>query len=114
MDDNSYDPDFRYASNEPTPSNWAVGGFGLENGGVSNSDTPPQTQTTTGNPIKKSSSSSSGDISGSGGSSISSGPFDSESGNPRSSTDPGDMNSSNGQCECKSLEKSVGWIKQRG
>lgn len=115
--DDSYDPDFRYASNEPTPSDWAVG-LGVEDGngdvdvgqGESN-DTPPPTPltppaqtttTTTGNsPIKKSSSSSSSSI----------GPFDDNGAGYARSSNPGVMNSNNGQCECKSLEKSIGWIK---
>lgn len=75
--DSSYDPDFRYASNEPTPPDWAVG-LGLEDGVAAST---PQTKT----PIIKSS------------------PFD--SGYARSN--PSDTNS-NGQCECKSFEKSIG------
>ena len=116
--DESYDPNFRYASNEPTPSDWEDGlglGLGLNEGnnnsnggGKEDQMTTTTTTTTTGNPIKKSGSSSGG------GGSSSSGPFDSRTGYSRS-PNPGDVsNSNNGQCECKSLEKSIGWIKQKG
>lgn len=84
--DNSYDPNFRYASNEAAPSDW------LEGLGMAQPDGQDEVFTTT-NPIKK----------------TGSGPFDSNArtgGYARSS--PGDvMNNNGGQCECKSLEKSI-------
>lgn len=92
--DSSYDPNFRYASNEAAPSDWMVG-LGMEqpNGQdwVVGTTAPPTgpTTTTTKDPIKKSGS----------------GPFDSNDGYSRSN--PGDVMNSNGQCECKSLEKSI-------
>lgn len=119
--DESYDPNFRYASNEPTPPDWELGlGLGLDEGNNNGGGEDDQ-MATTGNPIKKSSSSGSSSSSGgsssssgSGGGGGSSGPFGSGTGSARSSN-PGDVsNSNNGQCECKSLEKSIGWIKQRG
>lgn len=111
--DESYDPNFRYASNEPTPPDWELRlGEGNNNNNGGGED---DQMATTGNPIKKSSSGSgSSSSSSSGGGGGSSGPFGSGTGSARSSN-PGDVsNSNNGQCECKSLEKSIGWIKQRG
>lgn len=72
-------------------------GFGLENGGASSSsgNTPTPPQLTTGNPVQKS------------GGSSDSGSFDSRNGYAQSSANPGDMKIRNGQCECKSLEKSL-------
>lgn len=94
--DNSYDPNFRYASNEAAPSDWVVG-LGLEpdgkDGGVATAPTGPPT--TTKNPIKKNGNGSFDSNFGTGG------------GYARSNPGDGIMNS-NGQCECKSFEKSIG------
>lgn len=90
--DKSYDPNFRYASNEAAPPDWVMAM------GPTGPPPPPPTTgppTTTKNPIKKSGSS---------------GPFDSNLGTDgyaRSNSRDGIMNSNNGQCECKSFEKSI-------
>lgn len=104
--DKGYDPNFRYASNEAAPSDWVMG----EDGGMMEAmgppttmPGPPTTTTTSKNPIKKS---------GSGSSSSGSSFFDSnfgtdDGGYARSNSADGFMNNGNGQCECKSLEKSI-------
>lgn len=94
--DKSYDPNFRYASNEQVPSDWVMGGGREEeDGGRMAAMGPPTTSSK--NPIKK------------GGS----GSFDSSNfgtdGYARSNSGDGFMNNGdgNGQCECKSFEKSI-------
>lgn len=92
--DKSYDPNFRYASNEaaPPPSDWAMGDDG---GGVAMGPTLPPPTTTTKKPIKKSGSRQ---------------PFDStlgtdDGGYAQSSSGGRGIMNSNGQCECKSFDK---------
>ena len=109
--DKSYDPNFRYASNEPVPSDWVMGGGREEDGGMMAAMGPPTTTTTTTTmttPGSTSTTSSKNPIKKGGSGSFDTSNFGTD-GYARSNSGDGFMNNGNGngQCECKSFEKSI-------